>query len=151
MSDEKISLPDGGWALLRDPRRVTERQRRPVTRLQAKVMGSAVGALLAEKERREAAGEAAGPLDEWFTEESRKLMGSQDYMLLDDYNDALIEALVAEWSYDGTPSADAALDLPGEAYEALKAECAKHMNALTVNFSPDNAQVETSPTEPSVD
>lgn len=137
MADEKITLPDGGWALLRDPRRVTEKQRRPVTRLQARVAGSEIGALLSKK----------GTLpDDEFERESLKALGSDAFTLLDDLNDALIVALVDSWSYDVPVSAEAALDLSGEAYDALKAACAKHVTALTPDFTPDGALDPASPT-----
>ena len=142
MADEKIDLPDGGWALLRDPRRVTERQRRPVTRLQARLAGSAVGALLAQR----------GNLsDKKFEEEARKVLGSDDYGLLDDLNDALIEALVDSWSYEDPPSAAAAMDKPGPVYDKIKRECAKHVTALTPDFSPTDESLAdpASPTGPS--
>ena len=138
MADDKIDLPDGGWALIRDPRRVTERQRRPVTRLQARVAGSEVGALLATKDKL--------PDDE-FEEHARRVLGSDDFALLDDLNDALIEALVDSWSYDVPVSKDAALDLPGPVYEALKAACAKHVMELAPNLEPTPED----PTPPSAD
>lgn len=137
---EKIPLPDGGWALLRDPEQVSERQRRPLNRLQARVAGSAVGALVAHK---------ALMSDDEFEEESRKVLGSDDFALLDDLNDALIDVLVESWSYDSEPSADAALDLPGRVYEALKNECAKYVSALAPQFTPSDADNPESPTGPS--
>jgi hypothetical protein len=137
---EKIALPDGGWALLRDPQNITERQRRPLNRLQARVAGSAVGALIAHK---------ATMTDVEFEEESRKILGSEDFALLDELNDALIGVLVDSWSYDSEPSADAALDLPGPVYEALKNECAKHVTALAPQFTPVDAENPESPTAPS--
>lgn len=138
--NEKISLPDGGWALLRDPQNITERQRRPINRLQARVAGSAVGALLAHK---------ATMSDAEFEEESRKILGSEDFALLDELNDALIGVLVESWSYDSEPSAETALDLPGPVYEALKNECAKYVTALAPQFNPADADNPESPTGPS--
>lgn len=141
---DKISLPDGGWAMLRDPKQVTERQRRPIDRLQAKINASQIGAILFEQKRRIETGEDKASVDRWFEEQYRQLQGTPDYDLLDEYNDALIVAFVDSWSYDLDVSAY--LDLPGQVYTALKDACAPLANASTVTFDPGQAADPQSPT-----
>ena len=150
MADEKIDLPDGGWAVLRDPRRVTERAARPVNRLQERLTGSKVGAVFMEKNRRDAAGLSAEETDKWFTEECRKLLGTDDYELLDELNDAAIPALVDSWSYESPVSLDAAMALPRPVFKALRAACAKHVVALTsgLDTSPADEKALTDPASP---
>lgn len=135
-----FSLPDGGSAIIRDPKLVTERHRRPVTRLNSRIAGSAVGQLLASKDSMD---------DKEFEEEARKLLATDEWELLDELNDALIVALVESWPYPAPITVDGLLDIPGEAYDALKAETAKHVTALMPSFSV--SPVEESPTPPLVD
>ena len=142
MADEKIELPEG-WAILRDPKRVTERQRRPVTRLQARVAGSDIGALLQLK----------GSLsDAEFEAEALKALGSEAFGLIDELNDAMIVALVERMQIDGQPevtglTADGLLDLPGPVYDALKNATARYVTEITPNFGPTPED----PTPPSAD
>lgn len=139
MSTE-FPLPDGGSATLRDPKLVTERHRRPVTRLNSRIAGSAVGQLLASKD---------SMTDKEFEDEARKLLATAEWELLDELNDALIVALVESWSYDAAVTTDGLLDIPGESYDALKVETSKHVTALMPSFAV--SPVEDSPTPPLVD
>lgn len=134
-----LTLPDGGSATLRDPKLVTERQRRPVARLQQRLAGSPVGQLLAAKD---------SLTDEAFEVEARSLLGTDDWALLDDLNDALVVALVESWTYPAAVTLDGLLDLPAESYDALKAEASKHVTELMPSFAVSAS--ETSPTPPSV-
>lgn len=135
---EPITLPSGKTAVLRDPQQVSERARRPVTRLQARIAAGPVGELLRRKDTL---------TDAEFEAEAMSLMGSEDFALLDEVNDLLIVALVASWSYDAPVTLDSVLDLPQQDYEALKRAVAPHVTALMPDFStsPDP----DSPTVPS--
>jgi len=149
-----FTLPDGDIAVIRDPKEVTEAQRRPVTRLQMRLAVSPVGQLLARKAEvgpepkegdapRSAEDMAAlEAIDAEFADLMADNVEALD--LIDDLNDALIMALVE--SVNGAPLA-AAIDLKGKVYDALKTETAKHVVDLMPTFSanPDPA----SPTPPS--
>lgn len=135
-----IPLPGGASATLRDPEQVSERHRRPVTRLNLQLAGSPIGDLLEAKQKGTLTGDA-------FDAESRKLMGSASFELLDEIADAVIVALVESWSFDLPITLDGLLDLPGAAYDELKAITGKSITALLPNFTP-NADPD-SPTPPS--
>lgn len=130
----------GGTAELRDPALVSERHRRPLTRLQLQLASSPVGELLQAKDRMS---------DEDFATEVTKLIGTPAYRLLDDINDAAIVALVESWTFPCPVTLDGLLDLPGPAYDALKAETAKHVLKLLPTFTPTADP--DSPTPPSAD
>lgn len=122
----KLSLPDEGWVLLRDPAKVPERLRRPVTNMAAGLRPAVVAAT----------GEEGDP------SLTAELLG--EFQAL---NDLVIVALVEEWSFGGTPvTVDAVGDLPGDAYDVLRRECAKRVNDLLPDFSPDPGPA--SPTGP---
>lgn len=135
-----FTLPDGDTATLRDPKLVTERHRRPVTKLQRRLAASPVGQLLASKDKLS---------EEEFEEQARALLGSDDYELLDQLNDALVVALVEVWPYNVPVTLDGLLDIPGEAYDALKVEASKHVSDLMPSFAVSPS--EESPTPPSAD
>jgi hypothetical protein len=123
----KIALPGDTWALLRDPKAVTERQRRPVTRLAAGLHAS--GAL------------------KGIDAESGEGLTVEALDGMSDLNDAIVLALVAEWSFDLPITADGLLDLPGAVYDSLREQTAKFTTALLPDFSPSTD--DESPSEPS--
>lgn len=140
-----IELPDGvGTATIRDPKSVTEAQRRPVTRLQMRLAVSPVGQLLARKAAAVEAKDDAesAKVDAELGEFIGNDLGALE--LLDDLNDALIVALVE--TFNGAPLTSAT-DLPGPAYDQLKTEAAKHISELMPGFSPNPDP--SSPTPPS--
>lgn len=130
-----VPLPDGAHALLRQPRTVPERLRRPLAnaraRLSAMLPDPPPG--MSESDRTMFFGKAisAHPED------------------MDRVNDLLILALVSDWSFD-MPVTEASLgELSGETYDALKAEAEKYRDALFPSFEPTADP--DSPTVPSSD
>lgn len=120
---DKISLPSGGWATLRDPEDVTEEQRRPWARLQERLVASGVVDVI--EQRREQEKEQGRDLTE---KELRALMrpvvGTDDWGLLEQATDALIVALINEWSYtDQAVTVENLRRIPGRDYRKLKAAC----------------------------
>jgi hypothetical protein len=111
----KIPLPDDGWALLRDPAKVSERLRRPVTNLAARLQPEIVKATAAEE----------------------PVLDPETFDQFQALNDLVIVALVEEWSFDRPVTIDSVGDLPGDAYDMLRRETAKHVNALLPDFSPN--------------
>lgn len=131
----RIELPDDEWADIRDPKKVSERLRRPVRqaaialqqslpedqrRANLKVAEKALGE--AEPEVQAAFG--APPIDDLVAEEEAK---KQELFLPDEiqqanvdaYNEALLLSVVAAWSFGDTVDVESLRDLPGDAYDVL--------------------------------
>lgn len=140
----RLELPDGQWADLLEPRKVSERKRRPITRLLlALASDGGMTNLIGDAELAEAIGdessEAAAAIAAKIAPDTLGAM--------DDLNDALVVALVDAWSYDMPVNADSVADLPGDAYEALRDACAPFLSDLMPNFGPTPDP--DSPTSPS--
>lgn len=140
---KRICLPSGATADLREVADVTERQRRPIKRLQSGLAAnsefmSAVNTAQAAK----------GKLSQAKQLEIAAGMGAafDDLELL---NDLLVVAMVAGWSYDFPVSADSVQDLPGRDLDALREECSPYMTQLMPGF--DSSPDPDSPTAPSGD
>ncbi len=137
-----VQLPDGQTAHFRDPGQVPERLRRPVSRA---LMSSMRGLDSVEVDP------ATGDVRELTEREiGERMIASGGMDALDDANDLLVLALVTGWSYDAPVTLEALLDLPGDAYDALREESAPHLWAmLPKNFRVDKDP--ESPTKPSSD
>jgi hypothetical protein len=139
-----LTLPSGATADLRDAADVTERQRRPIKRIQAQL--AALPAFVAAVKEAEAAQQVSGELT---PDQQLAIAGGmgEAFDLLEELNDYLIGAVVRGWSYDFPVSADAAQDLPGRDLDALREACAPYLKALMPNFEPNPDPA--SPTVPS--
>lgn len=115
---EKLLLPDGGWALLRDPAKVPERLRRPVLTLTTR-LNPQIKAM------------KAAPVDE------EVVLDAEVLERFEDLNDLVIVAMVAEWSFDLPISPETVGDLPGDAYDVLRQETARGIRELLPDFSPN--------------
>ena len=117
----KVEVP-GGWIELRDPKSVSERLRRPVI-AKASQLSGAVTAV-----------EGGAVSSEAVTE-------------MFEFNDLIAVALISEWSFDSSVSAESLLDLPGETYDAIQRTVAPMVTDLMPSFevTPDA----DSPTGPS--
>lgn len=113
MSD-KVEFP-GGWAKIRDPEDVTEKQRRPLGKLQRRLAGSNIADALVALDGK--------PTEDQLRDLIRPVLGSEDWDLLDDSGDLLIVALVEEWSFEAPVTVDEVQNLPGKAYRALREAC----------------------------
>lgn len=112
----RISLPDEQWAELHNPRKVTEKRRRPY-----------ISAMTAFN--------AIAPRDE-KGELVSMAMGSEVAGLLDTALDLLTVALVRAWSFDLPITTDALQDLPVDAFDALRRAVNAVSHELLPNFSP---------------
>jgi hypothetical protein len=140
-----VNLPSGATADLRDVAEVTERQRRPIKRIQAQL--AARPAFAAAVKEAQAIAKAAGT-DLSPEAELRIAAGMGDaFDLLEDLNDSLVAALVAGWSYGFAVTVDAVQDVPGADLDALRKECAPYLPKLLPDFEP-SADTD-SPTAPS--
>ena len=120
---ERIELPDGAWAELRNPRSVPERLRRPVTKMMFQISQQQTETI------------------------NNDFVDPEMVLVYSELNDLLIVARVAAWSYDLPISVDSVLDLPGDAYEILQAKAAESMTEMIPNFGQSSDQ--ESPTQPS--
>lgn len=136
-----VTLPSGATADLRSVADVTERQRRPIKRIQAQL--AARPAFAAAVKEAQAAAKASGA--ELSPEaEMRIAAGMGDaFDLLEELNDSLVTAMVAGWSYGFPVTMDAVQDVPGSDLDALRKECAPYLPQLLPDF-----EVSTEPDSP---
>lgn len=162
MTFEKIDLPSGGWAELRDPETITVRMRRPIERVQMRLGWDSDIQSLARWQTRvakeiEAAKQQAEDSGEEFDAAAfepsipaplrQSDVSDEQLDLLSDLTDAVTVALVESWSYPAPVGMDALQDLPQKDYEALLEAASKHRDAVLPNFGVDPEK--GSPTEPS--
>lgn len=112
-----ILLPDDGWADLADPKKVTERKRKPVLRAMAAHLGVQAAQPVSE--------DGTGAL----TEDSIEAMSA--------LSEAVMVALVTAWSFPAPITLDGLQDLPGDAYDALRDACGSFTGALLPSFAAD--------------
>jgi hypothetical protein len=140
----RVELP-GGWADLRPVSDVTERMRRPIKRLSAKLtsfpsfMNAVSGAMTATANGTKEIDDATGI--------SIAASMGDAFEVLEELQDALVVAVTRGWSWEQDVSADGVLDLPGPALDALRQAVAPWQRALNPNFEPTPAPA--SPTGPS--
>jgi len=127
----RINLPSGAYADLRAVEDVTERQRRPIRRIQAQLTGNA-GFLDAVNEAEKAGGADMTPDAQRAI---AQVMGDA-FDPLETLNDLLVLAAVVSWSYPFEPSLDSVQDLPGRDLDALRTAVAPYIAALQPNFEP---------------
>lgn len=103
----RVVLPSGGWAELRGPEALTERQRRPLK--------------LAVTRNIQAAQRNGFTFDPTKTEAENNIdaVRFQDAEMAVEAESAAIVAFVAAWSFGPEPTADSVLDLAGGDYDAL--------------------------------
>ncbi|WBP87040.1 hypothetical protein [Kitasatospora cathayae] len=140
-----VTLPSGATANLRDVADVTERQRRPIKRIQSKL--AALPTFVTAVQEAEAAQKVSGGA---LTAEQQLSIAAgmgEAFDLLESLNDFLIVAVVRGWSYEFPVDADHVQDLPTRDLDQLREVCATYLKELMPNFepTPDTA----SPTAPS--
>jgi hypothetical protein len=129
---QHLTLPSGATADLRDVADVTERQRRPIKRIQTKLAG--LPAFVSAVEEAKAQGDGV----DLTPDQQLKIAAGmgEAFDLLEELNDALVAALVAGWSYGFVVSADAVQDLPGRDLDALRTAVAPFLAQLNPDFEP---------------
>ena len=120
MSQSTVDLGKHGTATLRDPSDVPEKARRVAHRAQI-----AVQAFMEELKTR---GEVPADLDvsevdEATTRRIGLLTTLEHPELMEDLSDAVIVALVEAWPFAAPITVDGVRELPGAAYDALRAAC----------------------------
>jgi hypothetical protein len=116
---QRITLSNGGWADIKAPAAVSERNRRPVEKAllaigQSKAMQDLESATV---------GSIASTLD------------SASFDQFAELNDLLIMARLEAWSIEKPITLDNVLDLPGEDYKALQEATAQGITEMMPNFS----------------
>lgn len=148
MTIHRETLPDGGWADLRDAADVPERLRRPVRTLQMLLAGDpAFGKVVADAKSKGVEAVRDG-IDDAEALQMVEAMGRESFERMDELNDRAVIARVAGWSYSSEVTMDALLDLPGPVYDRLRELCADGaLGDGAPSFEP--SQDPASPTEPS--
>lgn len=143
----RITLPGGAWADLRPVCDITERMRRPIKRLSAKLTSfpAFMEAVQQAEKTRSSSGDALSPQDQLALASS---MG-EAFDVLEELQDQLVTAATRAWSWDFPVTVDAVLDLPTPALDALRKAVSPYQKALNPNFQPNPDPA--SPTEPSSD
>lgn len=122
----------GGWVELEDPKKVTQRKRRPVREAMVAMLrsGKAMTELggLGDIDPNQLTSEQATQVAEMAV--SADLLG-----VADEITEALIVALVDVWSFGDEVTVDALVDIPGDAYDALAALVAPMMGDLFPDFA----------------
>lgn len=116
---QRITLSNGGWADIKAPTAVSERNRRPVEK-----------ALLAI-----AQSNAMKDLESTTVAEIASTIDSDSFDKFTVLNDLLIVARVSAWSFDLPITLDNILDLPGEDYKTLQEATAEGITEMMPNFS----------------
>jgi hypothetical protein len=130
---QHLALPSGATADLRDVADVTERNRRPIKRIQTKLAGLPDFVHAVEEAKAQKEGEELTPEQQLTIAAG---MG-EAFDLLEELNDALVVALVAGWSYGFPVTVDNVQDLPGRDLDALRAVTAPYLAQLAPDFEPD--------------
>lgn len=107
----RVELPENGWAELRQPRKMTERQRRAYT-----VAATAVTQSLSTVPQ------TMDPETGQMVMDTTKV-GPEQQTLMDDAYDQLMLALIEAWSYPQPIVAESLLELPIDAFDALRKAC----------------------------
>lgn len=148
----RVDLPRGAYAILRDPELVPDRLRRPIARLRRRAMAAALGAGLTPEMARDLAETGNGDGAEAAAADKRvavvlRMVEADAAGLDDELADAMVAALVTDWSYAEPITADSVADLPGAALDVLARECVRLLPRLFPSFEP--TVDESSPTGPS--
>ncbi|MDH6123860.1 MULTISPECIES: hypothetical protein [unclassified Kitasatospora] len=142
---QTVTLTSGAVATLRDVADITERQRRPIKRIQSKL--AALPTFVAAVQEAEAAQKVSG--GSLTTEQQLSIAAGmgEAFDLLESLNDFLIVAVVRGWTYEFPVDVDRVQDLPTKDVDQLREVCAPFLKELMPNFEPTTDAA--SPTEPS--
>ncbi len=125
----KKTIVGSGWVMLRDPKMVPERLRRPIMAQAASIQ--------------QVARELTTSID------AESSASKESVLSLYDFNDLVAIALISEWSWDAPVTVEALQDLPGSEYDEIQKLVSPLIGDLMPDFTPDPAA--DSPTEPSAE
>jgi hypothetical protein len=131
----RVTLPSGATADLRPVEDITERQRRPIKRVQTQLAKlSDFGAAIEKAQAIEAGGK--GKLSKAEQDAIAEGLG-EAFDPLEELNDRLIVAAVMGWSYPFAVEFDAVQDLPARDLDKLRELVAPYLPQLMPDFSPN--------------
>lgn len=142
MTGEKIPLPDGAWARLRDPKKVPERLRRPLLELQRKSLVALGPEFAAAQDK----GKELSAADNYLV--LKGLVDSGRSAIGEEIEDQLIATLVYDWSFDFKADVEGVLELPGDARAELAKACKPLVGPLMGETTDADVLDPDSPTEP---
>lgn len=116
----RVDLPDGAWAELHAPKKVSERKRRSFVNAIADFNRS-----LHTMEK-----DANGEVDP-------HMYGSEQNTLLDIAMDLLTVALVATWSFDVAVTVDSLGDFPTDVFDTLRNACMALQGEVMPHYETD--------------
>jgi hypothetical protein len=125
----KKTIVGSGWVMLRDPKMVPERLRRPIMAQAASIQ--------------QVARELTASID------TDSAASKESVLSLYDFNDLVAVALISAWSWDAPVTVESLQDLPGSEYDEIQKLVSPLIGELMPNFEPDPAA--DSPTEPSAE
>jgi hypothetical protein len=135
---EKISLPSGGWVVLRNPAAVPVKLRRPVEKALLKLGQSQAKSTLASAPELSDAQKAA---------EVASTINPEILDQFNDLNDLLIVARTESWSFDFPIAIESLGEFGQGDYEALQEVAAKDVTEMMPRFGISNDP--NSPIKPS--
>jgi hypothetical protein len=132
VSKTSVDLGRHGTAILRDPLDVPEKLRRRVMRA-----NSAAQAFVEElKQRGEIPADLdSGDVDEDMTRRIGLLVTVEHPEFMENQQDAVLCALVESWPFEQPLTPEGLGEIPGSAYDALKAACAPLEPLLNPNYT----------------
>jgi hypothetical protein len=129
----RVTLPSGATADLRPVEDITERQRRPIKRVQTQLAKlSDFGAAIEKAQAIETSGK--GKLSKADQDTIAEGLG-EAFDPLEELNDRLIVAAVMGWSYPFPVEYDAVLDLPARDLDRLRELVSPYLPQLMPDFS----------------
>jgi hypothetical protein len=132
----RIALPGGAWADLRPAGEITERLRRPIKKLGAKLASYPEFIKAVE----DAQAKTADGSEMTAAQQLQLAAAMGDaFDVLEELQDRLVVAAVRGWSYGSAITVDALLDLPSAALDALREVAAPYQSALSPDFTPNQA------------
>ena len=148
---QRIPLPDDAWAEIKEPKELTNRERKFLRRqsiavlpLQAKLVEAGLGPSDVSAE---------GQVSDVATVKLFEMLGADNLDLLESIQSAAIVTYTLGWGYkDEThpaPTMETVDDMPGFLYDAL-AKATFGLGDGTVDFGVDGAPDPSSPTVPSI-
>lgn len=125
----RVELPDGAWAELHAPRKVQERKRRRYIQAMTAMTQSVQSLPKLPPDAVDADGKSIGGTPDMA------FFGPEQQALSDAAFDELTCCLVSAWSFDLPVAVESLLDLPTDAFDALRKACMELGGELVPDYS----------------
>jgi hypothetical protein len=152
----RIDLPDGQWAEFRDPKSITEGQRRPIKRTLIGLPSAVREQFLSTAQAGERADtdKSAEAMAALAAEQAKleAMFGPAEQAAMEDVGDLATCAMLTVWSLDlpCPPTPEQLIGLPIPTYDMLVSAAGDFMGALMTgtDFSPNADPARSTPTTP---